>query len=217
MICSMSRASSRGSSIWPSGAWTSLRKSGRPSRWCGRWPTPRAACSPLRLGIPWGGGGVGGMGDPKGVVAGASIGDSGGAVLGDPTRIRQIVWNLLTNAIKATPAGGVITIGLDRAAGKARLEVTDTGVGIAPDFLPRIFDVFSQAQPSQSGGLGLGLAIVRHVVEQHHGMVQATSLGVGQGATFTVTLPLFLGDAVRGGVLGLERVRAGTESRDAAE
>ena len=157
------------------------------------------------------------MADTKGVVLAATIGDSVGAVLGDPTRIRQIVWNLLTNAIKATPAGGVITIGLDRVAGKARLVVTDTGVGIPPDFLPRIFDVFSQAQPSQAGGLGLGLAIVRHVVEQHHGTVQATSPGVAQGATFTVTLPLFLGDAVRGGVLGLERVRGSTESRDAAE
>jgi CheY-like chemotaxis protein len=101
--------------------------------------------------------------------------------------------------------------------GQARIEVTDTGTGITPDFLPRIFDVFSQGQPAQAGGLGLGLAIVRHVVEQHHGTVQASSPGEGKGATFIVTLPLFLGDAVRGGALGLERVRANTESRDATD
>jgi CheY-like chemotaxis protein/anti-sigma regulatory factor (Ser/Thr protein kinase) len=160
---------------------------------------------------------VRGMADSKSVALATTIGDSVGAVLGDPMRIRQIVWNLLTNAIKATSAGGRITIVLDRADGQARVEVADTGVGIAQSFLPRIFDVFSQAQPAQGGGLGLGLAIVRHVVEQHHGTVYASSPGEGQGATFTVKLPLFLGDAARGGVLGLERVRARMESRDAAE
>jgi len=157
------------------------------------------------------------MAETKSVALEASIGESVGSVLGDPTRIRQIAWNLLTNSIKATSAGGRIMVVLDRANGQARIEVTDTGTGITPDFLPRIFDVFSQGQPAQPGGLGLGLAIVRHVVEQHHGTVRASSPGEGKGATFTVTLPLFLGDAVRGGVLGLERVRGSTESRgDAA-
>jgi two-component system CheB/CheR fusion protein len=140
-----------------------------------------------------------------------------GPVLGDPNRLRQVVWNLLTNAIKATPPDGRIALRLDRADGQARIEVADTGVGISADFLPHIFEVFSQAQPALGGGLGLGLAIVRHVVEQHHGTVQAASPGDGQGTTFTVTLPLSLGDAVRGGVFGLERVRASAESRDAAD
>ena len=157
------------------------------------------------------------MADAKPVVLETLVGESVGSVLGDPTRIRQIVWNLMTNAIKATPAGGRITIALERADGRARLEVTDTGVGIAPDFLPHIFEVFTQAQANQAGGLGLGLAIVQHVVEQHHGTVHAASPGLGKGATFTVTLPLFLGDAVRGGGLGLERVRSGSESRDDAQ
>lgn len=156
------------------------------------------------------------MAEAKSIALEATLGDSVGSVLGDPTRIRQIAWNLLTNAIKATPAGGRITVALDRADGRARIEVTDTGIGITPAFLPHIFDVFSQGQPEQPGGLGLGLAIVRHVVEQHHGTVRASSPGEGKGATFIVTLPLFLGDAIRGGVLGLERVRTSTESRDAA-
>jgi two-component system CheB/CheR fusion protein len=157
------------------------------------------------------------MAEGKSVVLEATISESVGPVLGDPTRLRQVVWNLLTNAIKATPEGGRITIGLDRVEGRARIEVTDTGVGIAPDFLPRIFDVFSQAQPVKSGGLGLGLAIVQHVVEQHHGTVYAASPGEGQGATFTVTLPIFMDAAVRGGVHGLERERASATSRDPAQ
>ena len=155
--------------------------------------------------------------ETKSVAIDPTFGDSVGPVLGDPTRIRQIVWNLLTNAIKATASGGRITVALDRADGYACLEVVDTGAGIRPDFLPHIFEVFSQAQPAQAGGLGLGLAIVRHVVEQHHGTVEAKSPGEGKGATFTVTLPLFLGDVVRGGVFGLERVRTSTESRDEAQ
>lgn len=157
------------------------------------------------------------MAEDKSLALEAAIEESVGPVLGDPIRLRQVVWNLLTNAIKATPEGGRITIGLDRVEGNARIEVTDTGVGIAPAFLPRIFDVFSQAQPAKSGGLGLGLPIVQHVVEQHHGTVHGTSPGEGQGATFTVTLPLFMDTAVRGGVHGLERVRASTASRDPAQ
>jgi len=161
---------------------------------------------------------VRGTAEGKSVALAVRLEETVGPVLGDASRIRQVVWNLLTNAIKATPARGAITVVLDRAEGQARLEVVDTGVGIAPNFLPRIFDVFSQGQsPQAGGGLGLGLAIVRHVVEQHHGTVEAASPGEGQGATFTVKLPLFLGDAVRGGVLGLERVRGRAESRDAAE
>jgi two-component system CheB/CheR fusion protein len=147
------------------------------------------------------------MADGKSVALEHAIDESVGPVLGDPTRLRQIVWNLLTNAIKHTPPGGRITTGVDRINGRARIQVRDTGVGIEADFLPRIFDVFSQAGPTKSGGLGLGLAIVRHVVEQHHGTVQAASPGAGQGATFTVTLPTLVDASVRADLAELERMR----------
>lgn len=114
-------------------------------------------------------------------------------ILGDPTRLQQVVWNLLSNAIKFTPAEGRIDIALDYIDGMAQIQVTDTGKGIDPDFLPYVFDRFRQADSSCSrrdSGLGLGLSIVRHLVELHGGTVSATSSGEGQGATFTVRLPL---------------------------
>ncbi|MEG3902425.1 chemotaxis protein CheB [Microcoleus sp. B4-C5] len=114
-------------------------------------------------------------------------------ILGDPTRLQQVVWNLLSNAIKFTPAEGRIDIALDYIDGMAQIQVTDTGKGIDPDFLPYVFDRFRQADSSFSrrdSGLGLGLSIVRHLVELHGGTVSATSSGEGQGATFTVRLPL---------------------------
>ncbi|MEG4456573.1 chemotaxis protein CheB [Microcoleus sp. N9_A1] len=114
-------------------------------------------------------------------------------VLGDPNRLQQVVWNLLSNAIKFTPAGGKIDIALDCIDGMAQIQISDTGQGIHPDFLPYVFDRFRQADSSYSrrdGGLGLGLSIVRHLVELHGGTVGATSSGEGQGATFTVKLPL---------------------------
>ena len=157
------------------------------------------------------------MADDRAVALETALDASVGPVLGDPTRLRQVVWNLLTNAIKATPERGRVAIALDRVNGDARVQVRDTGVGIAPAFLPRVFDVFREAQPGKAGGLGLGLAIVRHVVEQHHGTVQAASPGEGNGATFTVTIPLFRADTARDNAHGLERVRATAESRDAAE
>ena len=104
-----------------------------------------------------------------------------------------MVWNLLSNAIKFTPAEGRIDIALDYIDGMAQIQVTDTGKGIDPDFLPYVFDRFRQADSSCSrrdSGLGLGLSIVRHLVELHGGTVSATSSGEGQGATFTVRLPL---------------------------
>jgi len=156
------------------------------------------------------------MAEDRSVALETALDASVGPVLGDPIRLRQVVWNLLTNAIKATPEQGRVAIALDSVNGHARLEVRDTGVGIAPEFLPRVFDVFREAQSGKSGGLGLGLAIVQHVVEQHHGTVQAASPGEGNGATFTVTLPLFRADTERGTVPGLEQVRAAAESRDAA-
>lgn len=116
-----------------------------------------------------------------------------GDVLGDATRLQQVVWNLLTNAIKFTPTGGRVEIELKTIDSYAQIQVRDTGKGINPEFIPYVFDTFRQADSSITrtfGGLGLGLAIVRHVVELHGGTVKAESLGEGQGATFTVTLPL---------------------------
>ncbi len=114
-------------------------------------------------------------------------------VCGDPNRLQQIVWNLLSNALKFTPEGGKVRVQLECAGDRAQIKVIDTGIGIAPDFLPYVFDRFRQAdgQTTRSyGGLGLGLAIVQHLVELHGGEVGAESGGEGQGATFTVTLPL---------------------------
>ncbi len=116
-----------------------------------------------------------------------------GAVLGDSNRLQQVVWNLLSNAIKFTPAGGRIGIQLQRGDGHVELRVEDTGQGIKPEFLPHIFDRFRQADGSitrEHGGLGLGLAIVRHLVEMHGGRVAATSEGEGRGTTFIVQLPV---------------------------
>ena len=121
------------------------------------------------------------------------IDESIGAVAGDAARLQQVVSNLLTNAIKFNAERGRIAVRLDAADGCARLKVTDTGAGIEPGFLPYVFNRFSQADTSNTrmyGGLGLGLAIVRHLVEQHGGTIQADSAGAGKGATFLVTLPL---------------------------
>jgi signal transduction histidine kinase/ActR/RegA family two-component response regulator len=114
-------------------------------------------------------------------------------VAGDPIRLQQIVANLLSNAIKFTPAGGHVEIALRSADSWAEIHVSDTGRGIAADFIPRIFDQFAQADASttrQQDGLGLGLAIVRALVEQHGGTVQADSRGLGFGATFIVRFPV---------------------------
>ncbi|MBD3882023.1 response regulator [Phormidium tenue FACHB-886] len=113
-------------------------------------------------------------------------------VRGDANRLQQVVWNLLSNAIKFTPVGGSVTIKLEQLDSQAQISVSDTGKGIQPDFLPYVFESFRQADGSitrKFGGLGLGLAIVRQVVELHGGTVQAASPGEGQGATFTVRLP----------------------------
>jgi CheY-like chemotaxis protein/anti-sigma regulatory factor (Ser/Thr protein kinase) len=104
-----------------------------------------------------------------------------------------VLWNLLSNAVKFTPEGGQITVALTQAGTYAQIQVTDTGKGINPEFLPYVFEHFRQedgATTRKFGGLGLGLAIVRHLVELHGGTVQVESLGVGQGTTFTVKLPL---------------------------
>jgi signal transduction histidine kinase len=116
-----------------------------------------------------------------------------GRVLGDPDRIQQIAWNLLSNAIKFTPSGGRVVASVRARDAQVEFAVTDNGVGIDPAFLPHVFERLRQADSSttrQHGGLGLGLAIVRHLVEAHGGTVRAESAGLGHGTTFIVTLPL---------------------------
>ncbi|HKE19951.1 MAG TPA: chemotaxis protein CheB [Kofleriaceae bacterium] len=137
--------------------------------------------------------GIRGAAERKGIRLTSQLGASVGRFVGDANRLRQIVANLLTNAVKFTPAGGEVTLALERRGGQARITVSDTGEGIAPDFLPHVFDRFEQADSSRArnhDGLGLGLAIVRDLVWLHHGTVRAESGGAGKGATFTVDLPL---------------------------
>jgi PAS domain S-box-containing protein len=117
----------------------------------------------------------------------------GGAILADQDRLHQVVWNLVSNAVKFTPEKGEIRILLQEEGGELRIVVNDTGEGISPEFLPKVFDRFAQADTSVSrrhAGLGLGLAIVKNLVELHGGRVDVFSAGQGQGATFTVTLPI---------------------------
>ncbi len=136
---------------------------------------------------------VGALAESKSITVEASMAKSIGMMSGDPMRLQQVVENLLTNAIKFTPAGGRVTVALEQVDGSAKLEVSDTGRGIAPEFLPRIFDRFTQEDSSITrpyGGLGLGLAIARHIVELHGGTVSVESSGSGKGAIFTVLLPL---------------------------
>ena len=120
---------------------------------------------------------------------------------GDASRLQQIVWNLLSNAVKFTPEQGAVHVRVRRADGAVEVAVTDTGQGIPPDFLQAVFEPFRQADASSTrahGGLGLGLAIVRHLVEAHGGTVSAESGGAARGATFTVWLPVraVAGDSV---------------------
>ncbi|PYS73409.1 MAG: hybrid sensor histidine kinase/response regulator [Acidobacteria bacterium] len=133
--------------------------------------------------------------EAKGVQLQLSLDQGVGAVFGDSERLQQIVWNLLSNAVKFTPAGGFVKVSLQRVSSHVELSVADSGMGIHPDFLPHVFDRFRQADGSTTrmhGGLGLGLAIVRHLVELHGGVASASSGGQGSGSTFTVTLPLMV-------------------------
>jgi CheY-like chemotaxis protein len=128
----------------------------------------------------------------KGLSLSVSL-DSDCLVVGDPDRLQQIVWNLVSNAIKFTPNGGVAEVRLERVNSNLDLTVRDNGIGISSEFLPHVFERFRQADSSSTrahGGLGLGLAIVRNLVELHGGTVAAQSPGVGQGAIFTVQLPI---------------------------
>jgi CheY-like chemotaxis protein/anti-sigma regulatory factor (Ser/Thr protein kinase) len=129
----------------------------------------------------------------KGIRIQAVLDPRAGAISGDPNRLQQVIWNLLTNAVKFTPRGGLVQIQVQRVNSHVEILVSDTGDGIAPDLLPFIFDRFRQADSSSTRahkGLGLGLALVKHLVELHGGRVAAHSAGAGQGATFIVSLPL---------------------------
>ena len=129
----------------------------------------------------------------KGVELEAVLDPEAPAIVADPTRLQQVVWNLLSNAVKFTPKGGLVRVQVRRLDGVMEIEVKDSGRGIAPDFLPHIFDAFSQDNSGNArsrAGLGLGLAISKQLVELHGGRIVASSDGEGQGASFLVTLPI---------------------------
>lgn len=131
----------------------------------------------------------------KGVAVQTVVDPGVGPVSGDPDRLQQVFWNLLTNAVKFTHRGGRVQVRVEHVSSHVEIIVSDTGVGIRPDFLPHVFERFRQAEGGttrKTGGLGLGLAIVRHIVEMHGGIVTAASAGEGQGATFCVQLPLMI-------------------------
>jgi signal transduction histidine kinase/DNA-binding response OmpR family regulator len=131
--------------------------------------------------------------DAKGIVIDCHVDAALPLVFADAGRLRQVFWNLLSNAVKFTPRGGRVTVRAGRASSQLEVSVEDTGIGISPRFLPHVFERFSQADSSASrahGGLGLGLAIARHLVELHGGTIRADSAGEGQGAIFTIGLPV---------------------------
>jgi PAS domain S-box-containing protein len=131
--------------------------------------------------------------DAKNIRLSSTLDPAAGWVSVDPDRLQQILWNLLSNAVKFTPGGGEVAVHLEREATRIAITVSDTGEGIEPEFLPFVFDRFRQLEGGKArahGGLGLGLAIVRHMVELHGGTVSAASPGRRRGATFSVTLPL---------------------------
>jgi signal transduction histidine kinase len=130
--------------------------------------------------------------ESKGIQLEVTLDPSARLVSGDAGRLQQIVWNLLSNAIKFTPSGGCVSVRLRRVGADAQIRVSDTGCGISAEFLPHVFERFRQADASATrrhGGLGLGLALVRHLVEQHGGTVKVESAGTERGATFTIRLP----------------------------
>jgi signal transduction histidine kinase/ActR/RegA family two-component response regulator len=131
--------------------------------------------------------------EAKGVRIQVALDPIAGPVKGDPNRLQQIVWNLLSNALKFTPRGGRVQVFLERVNSHLEITVADTGEGIRPEFLPFVFDRFQQADPSTTrrhSGLGIGLSIAKQLVELHGGSIRAKSPGEGKGATFTVALPL---------------------------
>ena len=139
----------------------------------------------------------------KGITLSRDVETMDRPVSGDPDRLQQVVWNLLSNALKFTPKGGQVSVRVRLVGDQAEIQVRDTGIGIKEDFLPYVFDRFRQSDASSTrshGGLGLGLSITRHLVEMHGGTVEAVSEGEGRGAVFTVLLPLVTPPAVNNGL-----------------
>jgi signal transduction histidine kinase len=137
--------------------------------------------------------------EAKGIKIITNFEDVQTPINGDPHRLQQIVWNLLSNAVKFTPPEGRIEVSLHADGNDVQIQVTDTGIGIPPDFLPYIFDRFRQGSDVGSkmrSGLGLGLTIVRHLVELHSGSIHAASAGRGKGAVFTLRFPFVARRAV---------------------
>jgi signal transduction histidine kinase len=127
--------------------------------------------------------------DAKGIQLCLTLKPAAYQVMGDSTRLQQVVWNLLSNSVKFTPPDGRVDIKLDQVGPNARITVRDTGQGISPEFLPYVFDRFRQ-ESNKSGGMGLGMAITKNLVELHGGTIEVCSAGEGQGATFRVYIPL---------------------------
>jgi PAS domain S-box-containing protein len=136
--------------------------------------------------------------DAKGVRLETMIDPRAAPISGDPDRLQQVIWNLVSNAVKFTPRSGRVQVRLERVNSHMEVVISDTGLGIAPDFLPYIFEPFRQADSGttrERGGLGLGLAIARNLVEMHGGTIHASSNGLGKGATFRVKLPMMIAQA----------------------
>jgi PAS domain S-box-containing protein len=147
--------------------------------------------------------------DSKGIRLRCLLDPRTGPVSGDPQRLQQIVWNVLSNAVKFTPSGGQVEVQMRNINSHVEIKVSDTGQGISADFLPHMFEQFRQADSATTrkyGGLGLGLAIARHLIELHGGTIRAESPGVGQGATFTIDLPLIVGVEQAQGLDGRGRI-----------
>jgi CheY-like chemotaxis protein len=131
--------------------------------------------------------------DAKGIYIEKILDPAAGPISGDPNRLQQVMWNLLSNAIKFTPKKGRVRVVLQRINSHIEICVTDTGIGLKPEFIEHVFERFRQADSSTTrlhGGLGLGLSIVKHLIELHGGIVRAESEGAGRGATFSIQLPL---------------------------
>jgi CheY-like chemotaxis protein len=168
--------------------------------------------------------------DARGVELASDLPPREQRIVADPDRLQQVVWNLLANAVKFTPAGGRVSVEAEQSGANVEIRVTDTGMGIDPAFLPFVFDRFRQADSTSTrshGGLGIGLTIVRHIVELHGGTVRADSRGEGHGSTFTVTLPISAANAAaaadpaaggnNGHAAGAAGTAAGNGSAAAAE
>ncbi len=156
--------------------------------------------------------------EAKGIALHAAMEPGPAQVIGDPDRLQQVMWNILSNAVKFTPNGGTVTVRLEPADGHVDIVVADTGLGIAPEFLPHIFERFRQGDSRfarEFGGLGLGLAIARHIVEMHGGTIQASSEGLGKGSMFRVRLPAT--HAIKAAVEPAPAVQHGRPSRHRLE